>query len=144
VGLRGANLAAHRINPDYGLGLDTTIAYDVPGAQAHEKVTSLGEGAAIKIMDASVICDPRMVSFLKEIAENNAIKWQPEILAAGGTDTASLQRHGKTGSITGAISLPTRHLHQVIEMAHQEDIDNCIRLLKSAVENIDKFDWKFH
>jgi tetrahedral aminopeptidase len=144
VGLRGANLAAHRINPDFGLGLDTTIAYDVPGAQPQEKVTSLGEGAAIKIMDGSVICDQRMVSYLKEIAENNAIKWQPEILSAGGTDTASLQRNGKTGAITGAISLPTRHLHQVIEMAHQEDIISCIRLLKSAIENLDKFDWKFN
>jgi tetrahedral aminopeptidase len=144
VGLRGANLAAHRVNPDFGIGLDTTIAYDVPGAQPQEKVTTLGGGAAIKIMDASVICDPRMVSFLKEIAENHHIKWQPEILSAGGTDTASLQRTGKTGAITGAISLPTRHLHQVIEMAHQEDIGNCIRLLKAAVENLDKFDWKFN
>lgn len=143
VGLRGANLAAHRINPDFGIGLDTTIAYDVPGAQPQEKVTSLGEGAAIKIMDASVICDPRMVTFLKEIAQGHAIKWQPEILSAGGTDTAGLQRTGKTGAITGAISLPTRHLHQVIEMAHQEDISNCIRLLKAAVENLDKFDWSF-
>ncbi len=143
VGLRGANLAAHRINPDFGIGLDTTIAYDVPGAQPQEKITSLGEGAAIKIMDASVICDIRMVNFLKEIASNHSIKWQPEILSAGGTDTASLQKSGKTGAITGAISLPTRHIHQVIEMAHQDDIINCIRLLKSSVENLDKFDWKF-
>lgn len=143
VGLRGAGLAAHRINPDFGIGLDTTIAYDVPGALPQEKVTSLGEGAAIKIMDASAICDPRMVAFLKEIAQNQSIKWQPEILSAGGTDTAGLQRNGKTGSITGAISLPTRHLHQAIEMAHKEDIFNCIRLLKSAVENIDKFDWSY-
>jgi len=143
VGLRGAALAAHRINPDFGIGLDTTIAYDVPGAQPQEKVTALGEGAAIKIMDSSVICDPRMVAFLKEIANNQSIKWQPEILSGGGTDTAGLQRNGKTGAITGAISLPTRHLHQSIEMAHKEDIYNCIRLLKSAVENLDQFDWSF-
>lgn len=141
VGLRGAGLAAHRINPDFGIGLDTTIAYDVPGAQPQEKVTSLGNGAAIKIMDASVICDPRMVSYLKDVADKNEIMWQPEILGAGGTDTAGLQRMGKSGAITGAISVPTRHLHQVIEMAHKEDIYHCIRLLKTSLENLDKFDW---
>ncbi|MGK7393160.1 MAG: M42 family metallopeptidase [Candidatus Cyclobacteriaceae bacterium M3_2C_046] len=142
VGIRGASMAAHNINPDFGLGLDTTIAYDVPGAQPQEKITSLGSGAAIKIMDSSVICDYRMVAYLKDLAEKNEIKWQPEILSAGGTDTAGIQRMGKSGAIAGAISIPTRHLHQVIEMAHKEDVFHSIRLLKVALENLDKFDWE--
>ncbi len=141
VGLRGANVAAHQINPDFGIALDTTIAYDVPGAQPHEEITALGKGAAIKIMDASTICDYRMVRFLKETATKNQIKWQPEILTAGGTDTAGLQRMGKQGAISGAISIPTRHLHQVIEMAHKADINHCISLLQSALAEIDQFDW---
>lgn len=141
VGLRGANVASHLINPDFGLAIDTTIAYDVPGAQPHEKITSLGEGAAIKIMDASTICDYRMVAFLKECANNHQIKWQPEILTAGGTDTAGLQRMGKNGSISGAISVPTRHLHQVIEMVHKDDINSCISLLSSALSEIDQYNW---
>ncbi|CAN5355793.1 M42 family metallopeptidase [soil metagenome] len=141
VGLRGAHVAAHQINPDYGIALDTTIAYDVPGAQAHERVTELGKGAAIKIMDASVICDYRMVRYLKEVADENHIKWQPEILTAGGTDTAVVQRMGKKGAISGAISIPTRHLHQVIEMAHKEDIQNCIQLLRAALRNLDNHNW---
>lgn len=66
VGLRGASVAAHTIDPDFGIAIDTTIAYDVPGAQPHEQITALGEGAAIKIMDGSVICDYRMVDFLKK------------------------------------------------------------------------------
>ncbi len=141
VGLRGANVSAHQINPDFGIALDTTIAYDVPGAQEHEKITRLGKGAAIKVMDSSVICDYRMVEFLKQTAENYDIPWQPEILTAGGTDTAGVQRMGKNGAISGAISVPTRHLHQVIEMAHKDDINHCIRLLTRSLENIDRFDW---
>ncbi len=143
VGLRGANVAAHHIDPDFGIALDTTIAFDLPGAQEHEKVTELGNGTAIKIMDASTICDSRMVRFLKSTADKHKIPWQPEILAAGGTDTAGLQRMGKQGSIAGAISIPTRHLHQVIEMAHKKDIINSVDLLKAALEEIDKADWKF-
>ncbi len=141
VGLRGANVAAHHINPDFGIGLDTTIAFDVPGAQPHERVTSLGEGAAIKVMDSSTICDYRMVEFMKQTADQNSIKWQLEVLTAGGTDTAGVQRMGKHGAIAGAISIPTRHLHQVIEMANKEDIEACIQLLKASLETIDQFDW---
>jgi len=142
VGLRGANVAAHAINPDFGIALDTTIAYDVPGAQAHERITELGKGTAIKIMDAMTICDYRMVDFMKKTALAKQIKWQPEILTAGGTDTAGLQRMGKNGAIAGAISIPTRHLHQVIEMAHKKDIQSSIDLLKGCIEEIDQYDWK--
>lgn len=141
VGIRGANVASHKINPDFGIALDTTIAYDLPGAQPHEKVTSLGGGTAIKILDAMTICDYRMVAFLKQIAEQKEIKWQPECLTAGGTDTAGLQRMGKDGAIAGAISIPTRHLHQVIEMAHKDDIELSINLLVAALEGIHTYNW---
>ncbi|MFC4874494.1 M42 family metallopeptidase [Negadavirga shengliensis] len=141
VGLRGASVSAHHINPDFGIALDTTIAYDVPGASAHEKITSLGKGTAIKVMDASTICDYRMVEFMKQTADKAKIKWQPEILTAGGTDTAGVQRMGKQGAIAGAISIPTRHLHQVIEMAHKEDIAASIQLLTACLESLDTFDW---
>ncbi len=143
VGIRGAMSAAHRIDPDFGIALDTTIAFDVPGAQPQEMISRLGYGAAIKIMDSSAISDYRMVNYLKEIARKNAIKWQPEILPAGGTDTMGIQRFGKHGSIAGAISIPTRHIHSVIEMANKEDIRNCIDLLKAALLNMDQFNWEF-
>jgi len=141
VGIRGANVSALRINPDFGFGLDTTIAFDLPGAAEHEKITRLGEGTAIKIMDAATICDYRMVDFMKKTADKHKIKWQPEILTAGGTDTAGIQRMTEGGSIAGAISIPTRHLHQVIEMAHKDDIRLSIDLLKNCLLDIDKYNW---
>jgi endoglucanase len=141
VGIRGANVAAHSINPDFGIALDTTIAFDVPGAAPHEKVTELGKGTAIKIMDAMTICDYRMVAFMKHVATKEAISWQPELLTAGGTDTAGVQRMGKQGAIAGAISIPTRHLHQVIEMAHKSDIADSIALLVACLEQLDTHDW---
>ncbi|OFZ43988.1 MAG: endoglucanase [Bacteroidetes bacterium RIFCSPHIGHO2_02_FULL_44_7] len=143
VGIRGANVSALRINPDFGFGLDTTIAFDLPGAAKHEMITKLGDGTAIKIMDASTICDYRMVAFMKKTADKHKIKWQPEILTAGGTDTAGIQRMTEGGSIAGAISIPTRHLHQVIEMANKDDIQGSIDLLSKCILEIDKHDWKF-
>ena len=143
VGLRGAQAAALQIQPDFGFGLDTTIAYDVPGSTPQERCTALGEGAAIKLMDSSVICDYRMIDFMKSAAKRHKIKWQPEILAGGGTDTASLQRMVAGGAIAGAISIPTRHIHQTIESCHKHDIAACILLLIACVCELDQHDWKF-
>jgi len=143
VGLRGAQASALQIQPDFGFGLDTTIAYDVPGSTPQERCTALGEGAGIKLMDASVICDYRMIEFMKATAGRHKIKWQPEILAAGGTDTASLQRMVAGGSIAGAVSIPTRHIHQTIETCHKADLAACIQLLSACVCDLDQHDWKF-
>ncbi len=143
VGIRGANVSALDIQPDFGFGLDTTIAYDVPGAKPEEMVTKLGEGTAIKIMDSSTICDYRMVKYMKEVADKHTIKWQPEILPAGGTDTSGIQRMNAGGAISGAISIPTRHIHQVIEMADKSDIRASIDLLKVCLSELDQYDWAF-
>jgi len=143
VGLRGAISSAHHINPDFGFGLDVTIAFDVPGAQPHEMVTRLGKGAAIKVMDGSAISDYRMVRYLKQQAHQHDITWQAEVLPAGGTDTAGIQRYGKNGAITGAISIPLRNMHQTIEMAHKQDIRHCIDLLKVGVQHLDQYNWDF-
>lgn len=143
MGLRGATVATSSIQPDFGIALDTTIAYDLPGAQAYEVVTRLGKGPAIKIMDSMVISDYRMVNFMKSVATENNIPYQLEILQGGGTDTAALQRSGKGGAISGCISIPTRHLHQVIEMVHKSDIRDAINLMQHCIMSMPDFDWQF-
>ncbi len=143
IGIRGANVSSLQINPDFGFGLDTTIAFDTPGSTKHERVSSLGEGACIKVMDSSTVCDYRMVRYMKEVAKKDKIKTQLEILPAGGTDTSGVQRMNPGGCIAGAVSIPTRHIHQVIEMVNKNDVEEAIKLLKSCVENLDKYDWSF-
>ena len=140
LGLRGAKTAAFSIGADYAINVDTTIAFDVPGAQAHENITKLGHGVAIKIFDSSVMPDLRMIKFLKDCAKD--IKWQAEILTGGGTDTASVQLAGH-GAISGAISIPTRNIHQVIEMVHEEDCIAAINILEKAIDNIKLFNLNY-
>lgn len=139
VGIRGASVSSLDIQPDFGFGLDTTIAFDVPGAQPHEKVTQLGKGSAIKVLDASAICDPRMVEHLEGVAERHSIPVQYEVLTAGGTDTKGIQQMKAGGAISGAISIPTRNLHQVIESAHKKDIGHCVELLTQGLVELDRF-----
>ena len=143
IGIRGANVSSMDINPDFGFGLDTTIAFDTPGSTKQEQVSALGEGACIKVMDSSTVCDYRMVAYMKEISKKKKIKTQLEILPAGGTDTAGVQRMNPGGSIAGAVSIPTRHIHQVIEMVHKKDVRDSIDLLRHCVENLNTYDWNF-
>lgn len=139
VGLRGATVASRAINPRFGFGLDTTIANDTPSAKAQEMVTRLGAGVAVKVMDGSVISDYRMVRFMEGVATDLNLPFQREILPRGGTDTGALQRGG-SGSIVGCVSIPTRHIHSVVEMCHKKDIEGAIQLLTACVEKLDNFD----
>jgi endoglucanase len=141
VGLRGATVAARNIDPDIGLALDITVANDVPEAKAHEHVTRLGSGVAIKVMDSSVICNHKIVDHLRRLAEDGKIPHQIEVLPRGGTDTAALQRAGK-GAAVGCLSIPTRYVHSVIEMCHKRDIEAAINLLAAFVENAHREDYK--
>ena len=143
IGIRGANVSSMQINPDFGFGLDTTIAWDTPGSTKQEQVSALGDGACIKVMDSSTVCDYRMVAYMKEVAKKNKIKTQLEILPAGGTDTSGIQRMNPGGSIAGAVSIPTRHIHQVIEMVNKNDVKASIELLKACIEGIDSYNWNF-
>ena len=128
VGIRGAEVAAERLRPDLGIALDVTLANDVPGADGAESVTSLGKGTAIKVMDSSVICDPRVVDALRSVARRKKIPFQMEVLAKGGTDTAAIQRAGG-GVPSGCVSIPTRYVHSVTEMCHRKDLQASVDLL---------------
>ena len=79
---------------------------------------------------------------MKSTADNHKIKYQLEILTGGGTDTSGIQRFTPGGSIAGAVSIPTRHIHQVIEMADKKDIEGSIKLLKHSIEDISDFNWR--
>lgn len=142
VGIRGAQVAAHHINPDFSLALDTTTSLDLPTTLPHEKVAILGKGAGIKVMDARTICDYRMVRYLKKVATQKNIAWQHDLKAVGGTDTSALQRMGKDGAIAGALTIPIRYAHQVVEVVHQNDVVACMQLLQAALTHIDTYDWQ--
>ncbi|SEQ53108.1 M42 family metallopeptidase [Natrinema salaciae] len=130
VGLRGARALGVDIDPDLALALDVTVANDIPGFDAGEHVTELGDGTAIKLKDGSVITNPKLHERLQSIAEEEAIDYQLEILPAVGTDTAGFQ-HTAGAKPVGAISIPTRYLHTVTETAHVDDIAGTIDLLEA-------------
>lgn len=134
VGLRGATTAGYGVQPDIAIALDTTLAMDIPGTSESDRLTTLGGGTAIKIMDGSLICDPRVVNSLRDIAERENIKHQFEILPFGGTDAGAIQL-GREGVVSGVLSTPSRYVHTVNEMCHGDDIQGAITLLARFLES---------
>ena len=139
VGLRGATTSAFGVDPDVGIALDVTIAADIPGVPEHERVTQLGEGTAIKILDSSSISHPKLVAFLQELAQRREIKSQMEILPRGGTDAGAMQRI-RAGVPVVTISTPARYVHTSIEMVHQADVKASVDLLAAFIEEGDTAD----
>lgn len=142
VGLRGAITSAYDVAPDVGIALDITLAMDIPGTAEANVISRLGKGAAIKLMDSSLICDPRLVAQFRAIAERENIPHQLEILPRGGTDAGGIQRsRGGVPSIT--LSIPTRYVHTVNEMVDESDVTACVRLLAGYLEVAHTFDYSF-
>lgn len=131
VGLRGARTAAFAIEPDMAIAVDVTDTGDTP--KAENMAVKLGGGAAIKVMDYSVICSGEVRETLKELAEKNNIKYQMEIMTDGGTDAGVIHFSGK-GVKTGGISIPTRYIHSPSEMIDIADLNACIDLLTAFAQ----------
>lgn len=133
VGLRGALTSAYALDPDIGIAIDVTLANDYAGADEAERITRLGGGAAIKVMDSSLICHPKLVRHFRDVAEKHSIPYQLEILTRGGTDAGAIQRV-REGVPSFTLSIPTRYVHTVNEMAAKADIEACIQLLARYLE----------
>ena len=131
VGLRGAKTAGYGVNPDYAVVIDVTDTGDTP--KSPDMALKLGGGAAIKVMDSSVLCDSFIRTSLIECAKNNNIKYQLEVMQDGGTDAGAISL-SRSGVKTGGISIPLRYMHSPSEMADISDIKACIELLEGFLK----------
>ena len=133
VGLRGARTAAYAIDPDYAIAVDVTDSDDTPGAK-HDGTAVLGKGAAIKVMDGSVLCHPSMVSKLRALAEEKGIQAQTDIIRSGGTDAGAIHQI-RGGVVTGGVSVPCRYIHSPQEMVDTVDVEACAALIAAFVQS---------
>ncbi len=127
VGLRGARTAAYHLKPDFGLAVDVTDVGDTPKSAL--MAVALGQGAAIKVKDSSVITHPQVRRFMMEKAERHNIPYQLEVLERGGTDAGAIHL-SREGVPTGALSIPCRYIHTPSEMVDSADLEAAVDLLE--------------
>jgi endoglucanase len=130
VGTRGAATSAYGVDPDVGIALDVTPSGDTP--QSLKMEMALGKGPCIKIQDAGMIADPRVVQWMIQTAEKNKIPYQREVLLMGGTDARAIQA-ARAGVPAGALSIPVRYVHSPSEMIDFSDVQNAIKLLTAIL-----------
>jgi endoglucanase len=138
VGLKGARVAAFKINPDYCIALDVTLAGDTPQIKETESNLKLGKGPAITITEASgrgVITHPKIKELIIKAAKKGKIPYQMDVLEGGMTDAAIVYMT-REGIPSGAISIPMRYTHGPVGVFNVNDLKNTTKLAVNTLKEL--------
>ena len=128
LGIRGAKTASFALSCDQAIALDVTFgnAPDVP--DSHLK--RLGGGVMIGV---SPILNRAVTNHLVDLAKENNIPYNLEIMSGTtGTDADSITI-SKDGIPTGLISIPLRNMHTPCEIVDLADIESTCDLLEAYI-----------
>lgn len=138
VGLRGATVAAYRVNPDLALVVDTIPSGDTPDMASPRPFfpVALSKGPVIQLMSGSGqrghILSPHVRDLLEEAACRSGVPYQTVAFTRGTTDGSAIHL-ARQGVPTGVITIPRRYSHSPVEMAHVSDVIYTLRLLDAAL-----------
>lgn len=136
VGMRGAGVAGHRLEPELVLALDVTVCDDTPEFEPLGVGTlRLGGGPVIHWMEQSdsshrgMLAHPRVVEALVRVAERDGIPFQRGVLMGGLTDASKIHRSGR-GAATCYLGIPCRYVHSPVEVFDLGDAENTLKLVE--------------
>lgn len=135
VGLRGARVAAYRVNPDIALVLESTTCADVHDTPPHAQVTNLDSGVVISFMDRSTIVPREYIDFLNKISDGINVQYKKT--TAGGNDAGAIHQTA-CGIKTASLSVPCRYLHSPVSVCSKNDISAAESLARRFLERIDE------
>jgi putative aminopeptidase FrvX len=134
IGLRGAEMIAHRIKPD--VAIITDVCHDT-----HTPMVDKIENGDLKSGDGPVLTYGPAVqnNLLKQIietAEKSKIPFQRAAASRStGTDTDAFA-YSNEGVSSALISLPLRYMHTTVETVRKEDVENTIQLIYETIKGI--------
>ncbi|WOC40443.1 M42 family metallopeptidase [Polaribacter sp. HL-MS24] len=135
IGLRGAEMITHRIQPDVAIVTDVT--HDTTTPMIDVKVAGhleLGKGPVIAYAPA---VQQKLRDLITETATANKIPFQRSALSrATGTDTDAFA-YSNGGVASALISLPLRYMHTTVEMVHRDDVENVIKMIYETLLKIE-------
>lgn len=135
VGLRGARVAAHQVNPHAAFVLECGTTDDTPKKRDDTPVMRLGQGPAITVVDRSMVADARLVRHLVATAEAEGIPYQIRAPKGGGTDGGRIHL-AREGVPTAVVSLPCRYLHAPASLISKSDFQHTVALLRAALHRL--------
>ena len=139
IGLRGAKVAAHALEPDLAVALESTPARDFPSFDPEEENVSynarMGKGAAVYVSDGATISDTRLVDHVTATARKAGIPYQIRQPGGGGTDAAAIFRQ-RGGIPSISLSVPARCLHTAYAVADLGDWQAAAALIYRALDQL--------
>jgi putative aminopeptidase FrvX len=142
IGLRGAEMIAHRIQPDVAIITDVCHDSQTP---MMSKIAS-GDLACGKgpVLSYGPAVQNNLLKHIIDAADKNDIAIQRAAVSRStGTDTDAFA-YSNAGVASALISLPLRYMHTTVEMVHKEDVENVIKLIYHSVKAIkNKQDWRY-
>ena len=135
IGLRGAEMITHTIKPN--MAIVTDVCHDTTTPMIDKKKegeTKSGDGPVISYAPA---VQNKVRELVIETAEKKKIPFQRLAASrATGTDTDAFA-YSNGGVPSALISLALRYMHTTVEMVHQDDVENVIRLIYETLLAID-------
>ncbi|UZO79871.1 M42 family metallopeptidase [Aquimarina sp. ERC-38] len=127
IGLRGAQMITETIKPD--VAIVTDVCHDTTTPMIEKKTqgeTKIGDGPVISYAPA---VQNKLRELLISTANKNEIPFQRMASSRmTGTDTDAFA-YSNGGVASALISLPLRYMHTTVEMVHQHDVENVIKLI---------------
>ena len=128
LGMRGATTAAFDINADEAIALDVSFG-DGIGISENE-CGKLNKGAMIGV--SPVLCR-ELSDRLIDLAEQNGIKYQLEVMGGKTGTNADVISVSRGGVKTCTVSIPLRNMHTETEVLSLSDLNSVCDLLEKYI-----------
>ena len=137
IGLRGARTSVALARPDLGISVEAGVAADYPGIVPTQAQERLGGGPGIFLLDSSMVPNRKLRDFFFDVAAEEGIPLQPDVLTGYGEDGAEIQRYD-TGRPSVNMTVPTRYLHAHTGIIQRSDFDGAVELLIEVLRRLDR------
>lgn len=137
VGLRGATVAAHALEPDAAIVIDATPANDLPPVLEADLSpnTRLGHGPAIYVMTRRNVSDARLIKHLIETGDQRGLLYQIRQPGGGGTNADSITL-ARSGVPTISVSVPARYIHSPAAILQLSDLRQLVELVRDSAARL--------
>ena len=138
IGLRGAETCLHDIDVDMAVAVDTFPAGYQPDINPRDLYYEIGKGPGLhvgEIGERVLIQSQQVHSWLRRTADEHKIPYQLGLMNGGTDAMAMMQTRGGVPSAT--IGIPRRYSHSPVEVFAPSDLENLVKILKAAIEELD-------
>ncbi len=134
IGLRGAEMIAHKIKPN--VAIITDVCHDTQTPMMNKIVSgdlACGKGPVVSYGPA---VQNNLLKLIIDAAKKEKIDFQRQAASRStGTDTDAFA-YSNEGVASALISLPLRYMHTTVETVHKDDVENVIKLIVASLKAI--------